>query len=629
MKDEAKFLPRLLKSILPFVNKYYILDTGSTDNSIEIVKDFFEQHGIEGEIHVNTECIEIIEGKPCFIYGKARNEALKLLEGKADYGFWIDCDEELIIEPSFNESDFKNKLISNDFDKGNVVIRGTFEYHRSCIFKVSKPFKWVGKVHEVLVCDDPTNDFNVQGMYVQLHADETDRDVNKYKQHALILQKEVDEHNSPRDIFYLANSLKDNGDWEKAIEYYRRRVNNIEGFYEERYESQFMIGNLYWTHGKPFGETIMEYFKCSELDPLRVEHLYNTIIILQNNSLWHTAYLISKSAVERFHKKSPREHRHLFLYENVYATDLLKVHLNNCQVLGILEDSNPLTDNTYTPNILNPVSSERKERKKNSDDKKVFIAILARDKEATLPLYLECIEKLDYPKENIVLYIRSNNNSDSTVKLLIDFAEKNEDLYKDIIWNFEDVDKQMTQHHDWNSDRFSVLGKIRQDSMRMCTALACDYYFVADCDNFILPNTLKSLISFDVPIIAPMLVGDNNTYYSNFHYAVDVNGYFVNNPKYYEIFARKVKDIFQVAVVHCTYLIKTEFLDKLVYNDGSRRHEYVIFSDSARKNNIPQYIDNTEMYGMLTFKVKPEEMEGVTVDTMKEKIQTYIAFKNG
>ena len=48
------------------------------------------------------------------------------------------------------------------------------------------------------------------------------------------------------------------------------------------------------------------------------------------------------------------------------------------------------------------------------DSPRVMVAILAKQKEPALPLYLDCIEALDYPKSSIVLYIRTNNNTDKT-----------------------------------------------------------------------------------------------------------------------------------------------------------------------------------------------------------------------
>ena len=262
------------------------------------------------------------------------------------------------------------------------------------------------------------------------------------------------------------------------------------------------------------------------------------------------------------------------------------------------------------------------------NNKKVLIAILARDKEATLPLYLECIRNLDYDKKNIVLYIRTNNNSDNTEQILVDYINIYGSLYSDIHFDNSNVDVNLTTHHDWNVDRFKVLGEIRNESLRKTSIYNCDYYFVADCDNFILPHTLKSLMKFDVPIIAPFLVCDQMNYYSNYHYEVDANGYLANDDRYYTIFSRNIRGVFEVKVVHCTYLVKADVIDKLTYNDNSSRYEYVIFSDSARKNNIPQYIDNTQMYGLITFKTKSEEMDNINFGNFKNIINQYNMFRN-
>ena len=54
-------------------------------------------------------------------------------------------------------------------------------------------------------------------------------------------------------------------------------------------------------------------------------------------------------------------------------------------------------------------------------------------------------------------------------------------------------------------------------------------------------------------------------------------------------------------VVHCTYLVRADVIPELTYEDESDRHEYVVFSDSARKAGIPQYLDNRQVYGYITF----------------------------
>ena len=58
-------------------------------------------------------------------------------------------------------------------------------------------------------------------------------------------------------------------------------------------------------------------------------------------------------------------------------------------------------------------------------------------------------------------------------------------------------------------------------------------------------------------------------------------------------------------VVHCTYLIRAACLPALSYIDASARHEYVIFSESARKAGVPQYLDNRQVYGYLSLTEDP------------------------
>lgn len=70
--------------------------------------------------------------------------------------------------------------------------------------------------------------------------------------------------------------------------------------------------------------------------------------------------------------------------------------------------------------------------------------------------------------------------------------------------------------------------------------------------------------------------------------------------------------------MHCTYLVRREVLDRVCYDDGSGRYEYVIFSDSLRKSGIPQYIDNRRIYGKLTFSDTAEDFaaKGFSADTL-------------
>ena len=251
----------------------------------------------------------------------------------------------------------------------------------------------------------------------------------------------------------------------------------------------------------------------------------------------------------------------------------------------------------------------------------VFLALLVKQKEAVLPLFLESLNDWDYPKENIFIYIRTNNNTDNTKQLLEEWIEEYGDKYKGLIYNSEDVPEKVEKYdvHFWNGERFRVLGKIRQESMNQALLTDCEYYFVVDTDNFLFPETLKELVKLDLPIVAPFLryavaLGENadtpveaakreghmSRYYSNYHDKVDDFGSIIPEDIYYKILNQEVKGLIECMCVHCTYLIKREYLSELNYLEQSDRWEYMVFSNSARDKGITQYIDNRTIYGVLT-----------------------------
>jgi hypothetical protein len=108
--------------------------------------------------------------------------------------------------------------------------------------------------------------------------------------------------------------------------------------------------------------------------------------------------------------------------------------------------------------------------------------------------------------------------------------------------------------------------------------------------------------NLNLPVVSPMIhLGEYNPNYeyTNFHFSLDENGYFQEHIDYHRIHNQEIVGIFKVPLVHCSYLIKNEFLNSVNYDDGSSRYEYVIFSDILRKSGIDQYIDNREIYGRI------------------------------
>jgi hypothetical protein len=251
----------------------------------------------------------------------------------------------------------------------------------------------------------------------------------------------------------------------------------------------------------------------------------------------------------------------------------------------------------------------------------VLVHILVKDKEHTLPYYLDTVEQWSYPKDRIVLYVKTNNNQDRSSDILERWIGKVSQLYKKVIFESYDLQPPITQYttHEWNPARQSIMRSVRTKGFITAVEEGCDYYFTSDVDNFLLPQTLDILVEADRPVIAPMLKYaydeeeqfgpfPSNSTYSNFDVTVmdcgdthNITGDF--DPFYYAILNRQVVGLFEVGIVHCTYLIRRDVFDRVSYQNGHPEGcEYITFAYNLRVYGIPQVIDNRRVYGCLTAK---------------------------
>jgi len=242
----------------------------------------------------------------------------------------------------------------------------------------------------------------------------------------------------------------------------------------------------------------------------------------------------------------------------------------------------------------------------------VFVAILAKQKESMLPSWLDSLSKWDYPKDRIILYVRSNNNTDKTVQILQDWVKDNAKWYRHVVEDYSDLSDNLEQYgvHEWNATRFKALGKIRERSVELAWQADADFYFVVDVDNFIKPDTLSKLVPLNLPVVAPFLkcVDVEQPAYSNLHLLANVNGYYLDDMRYYQVIRQEITGLIISDVVHCTYLIHKNYFEYIRYVDGSEDYEYVIFSRTLRQLGIPQYFDNREVYGYLSLRERVNEL---------------------
>jgi SAM-dependent methyltransferase len=154
------------------------------------------------------------------------------------------------------------------------------------------------------------------------------------------------------------------------------------------------------------------------------------------------------------------------------------------------------------------------------------------------------------------------------------------------------------------------MSDIRQESLDIAVQNKSKFYFCSDVDNFILEDTLESLVSLNLKVVAPLLrcvipkrwepSKWENPYYSNFHDDVDKEYWFKDTERYREILDYKLQGIFEVPLVHCSYLIRNDVFGYINYGEIPGNWEYKNFSISLSKAQIPQNIDARKTYGVLT-----------------------------
>lgn len=230
VRNEEEVLARCLESVSAFIDEIVIVDTGSTDSTKEIAKQFGAQ---------------IYDFEWCDDFGKARNYAFS--KATKDYIMWLDADDYITQENRSKIADLKESLESSI---DGVSIDGvsmhyslsrdgkghtTFSLRRNRIIKASKGFKWIGRIHEYLEVSG-----NIRHEEIYIHHDKhkfhTDRNLTIFRN-----MQENKEEFSPRDLYYFANELFYNGLYEEAIEQYTTFLSGGSGWIEDR---KMAVANL-------------------------------------------------------------------------------------------------------------------------------------------------------------------------------------------------------------------------------------------------------------------------------------------------------------------------------------------------------------------------------------------------
>jgi len=274
------------------VDYYVIVDTGSTDETIALIRREMGAYGIEGEVHERA----------WVNFGVNRQQALELAvaAGKAEWLLFIDADEELGVgDPKFFEKIEPGG--GYDIEKH----QGGTRYAVPHLVNVKTGrFKWEGPVHNYLVTlAGPTQRVLRKDVWIVYHPGEGAKShgltkEEKYLRDAKLLEEDLAKNpGNARSQFYLAQSYRDAGQYEKAYEAYKRRA-RMDGWIEETFMAQLEAARMALRTGQPEDMLVREYLDAFNLRPTRVEPLHDLARYFRGKKEYGKAYVFARTGVE-------------------------------------------------------------------------------------------------------------------------------------------------------------------------------------------------------------------------------------------------------------------------------------------------------------------------------------------
>jgi glycosyltransferase involved in cell wall biosynthesis len=297
VKNEAHVIRRCLDSVRPFISQWVIVDTGSADGTQEIIRTHMRD--LPGELHE----------RPWRDFGTNRSEAIVLARGRADYILIMDADNVLRTPPGYAFEDLAADGYYVTHRYANV------EFGMAVLLADRIPWRYEGVLHEYVTADVPHRVVALSGPWVQMfHEGARSRDPDTYRKDAAVLEAALAKDPAhARYAYYLAQSLKDAGELERALAAFRHRA-TMAGWDEETWQARYQAALLVERLRQPPAEIERAYLEAWNARPTRAEPLVQLARWHRERSEWAAALLFARAAAA-----TPRPGDQLFVEDAVYA----------------------------------------------------------------------------------------------------------------------------------------------------------------------------------------------------------------------------------------------------------------------------------------------------------------------
>jgi hypothetical protein len=291
VKNAGPQFEQMLKENMSLIDQWTILDTGSTDETIDII---------------NKTLVGVKKGKlyqePFINFKESRNRCLDLAGTNCKYTIMLD--DTYIVKGDLRQ--FLNDIRSDQFgDSYSMYIKSDdVEYSSNRILKTNRKLRYIYRIHEVITNENNKNvitpidkAYIFDGRFEYMEKRTMDRKSLDLK----LLQEEIDEDpNNPRSYYYMAQTYNLLENHQLAYDYFLQRANHpIEGFLQEKIDAIFEAARIAnFKLNKSWDECEKLYFRAYELDKTRPDSLYFIGIHYYLNNDFITAFKHFKKAFE-------------------------------------------------------------------------------------------------------------------------------------------------------------------------------------------------------------------------------------------------------------------------------------------------------------------------------------------
>lgn len=249
VKDEETTLPATLERVLPAIDAWTVMDTGSTDSSREIVHELLTD--IPGELVERT-----FDG-----FGPSRSALLRAAADKAEYTLMLDADHQLHIHGDRPDLGADSYLLP--------VRNGNLSWRLPLLTRTAHPFEYRGVAHAYLASDQPVRTEQLDWLSIDGGGGASRAKLERDR--TLLEQAFADNPTDTRTVFYLAQTYRDLDMHDEAIHYYRLRV-QMGGWDEEVYFARHQLGCLLSEYVS-FAQGAAELLNAWQHRPTRAEAL--------------------------------------------------------------------------------------------------------------------------------------------------------------------------------------------------------------------------------------------------------------------------------------------------------------------------------------------------------------------